>query len=247
MLAIDKNHRINEQIRIPQVRVIAADGSHAGRTLVAVDSVAEPARFEDVYDQYAEFVWRSARRLGVPDAALEDVVQEGPELEALVNSVRQQARKQLQALVRDLLNGTDDALFEMADRSRSSSSRRASKPGIISRHISMKAGRSLAAITRSAGPPPIAAALTGIPFLRASMVIIPPRERPYRKTLFMSTYASDLARGIRFSTSFTSAPPNSLTSARKVAGPMNLRAARVITTLTPWPCCGPEDADGWWW
>jgi translation initiation factor IF-3 len=30
MLAIDKNQRINEQIRIPQVRVIAADGSQLG-------------------------------------------------------------------------------------------------------------------------------------------------------------------------------------------------------------------------
>ncbi len=37
----------------------------------------------------------------------------------IVDSVRQQARKQLLALVRDLLNGTDDALFEMADRSQS--------------------------------------------------------------------------------------------------------------------------------
>ena len=30
MLAIDKSHRINEQIRIPQVRVIGADGSQFG-------------------------------------------------------------------------------------------------------------------------------------------------------------------------------------------------------------------------
>jgi translation initiation factor IF-3 len=30
MLAIDKNQRINEQIRIPQVRVIGADGSQLG-------------------------------------------------------------------------------------------------------------------------------------------------------------------------------------------------------------------------
>jgi translation initiation factor IF-3 len=30
MLAIDKNQRINEQIRIPQVRVIAADGAQLG-------------------------------------------------------------------------------------------------------------------------------------------------------------------------------------------------------------------------
>lgn len=48
----------------------------ASPALAAVDAVAAPARFEDVYDQYAAFVWRSARRLGVADAALEDVVQE---------------------------------------------------------------------------------------------------------------------------------------------------------------------------
>jgi len=30
MLAIDKNNRINEQIRVPQVRVIAADGQQLG-------------------------------------------------------------------------------------------------------------------------------------------------------------------------------------------------------------------------
>lgn len=40
-------------------------------------------------------------------------------LPPIVGSVRQQARKQLAALVKDLLNGTDDALFEMADRSQS--------------------------------------------------------------------------------------------------------------------------------
>ena len=29
-------------------------------------------------------------------------------------------------------------------------------------------------------------------------------------------------------------------SARNVAGPTNFRAARVITTVTPWPCCTNE-------
>jgi len=33
-------------------------------------------RFEEVYDQLFDFVWRSARRLGVADAAVDDVVQE---------------------------------------------------------------------------------------------------------------------------------------------------------------------------
>jgi RNA polymerase sigma-70 factor (ECF subfamily) len=32
--------------------------------------------FADVYEQHFEFVWRSARRLGVPEASLDDVVQD---------------------------------------------------------------------------------------------------------------------------------------------------------------------------
>ena len=37
---------------------------------------AEPLGFEGVYEAQFDFVWRSARRLGVPDATLDDVVQE---------------------------------------------------------------------------------------------------------------------------------------------------------------------------
>lgn len=32
--------------------------------------------FEDVYEEHFEFVWRSVRRLGVPDAAVDDAVQD---------------------------------------------------------------------------------------------------------------------------------------------------------------------------
>jgi RNA polymerase sigma-70 factor, ECF subfamily len=32
--------------------------------------------FEDVYDEHFEFVWRSVRRLGVPEAAVDDAVQD---------------------------------------------------------------------------------------------------------------------------------------------------------------------------
>ena len=32
--------------------------------------------FEEVYDHYADFVWRSIRRLGVPESGAEDVLQE---------------------------------------------------------------------------------------------------------------------------------------------------------------------------
>lgn len=37
---------------------------------------AEPQSFSEVYDQYFEFVWRVARRLGVAPDAIDDVVQE---------------------------------------------------------------------------------------------------------------------------------------------------------------------------
>jgi RNA polymerase sigma-70 factor (ECF subfamily) len=37
---------------------------------------AAPPSFQPVYDAQVDFVWRSARRLGVPEAAVEDVVQD---------------------------------------------------------------------------------------------------------------------------------------------------------------------------
>ena len=47
--------------------------------LSALGSEAEgrdcPATFEKVYDEHVEFAWRSAHRLGVEDAAIDDVVQ----------------------------------------------------------------------------------------------------------------------------------------------------------------------------
>jgi RNA polymerase sigma-70 factor (ECF subfamily) len=41
-----------------------------------VSFVAEPLDFDAVYDEHFAFVWRSARRLGVPEAAAGDVVQD---------------------------------------------------------------------------------------------------------------------------------------------------------------------------
>jgi RNA polymerase sigma-70 factor (ECF subfamily) len=35
-----------------------------------------PASFAQIYEEYADFVWRNARRLGVPAASAEDVLQE---------------------------------------------------------------------------------------------------------------------------------------------------------------------------
>lgn len=37
---------------------------------------ARVINFETLYDDYVDFVWRSARRLGIDDAAIDDVVQE---------------------------------------------------------------------------------------------------------------------------------------------------------------------------
>ncbi len=41
-----------------------------------VQTRADDLTFDDVYETNFAFVWRSARRLGMPDAALEDVTQE---------------------------------------------------------------------------------------------------------------------------------------------------------------------------
>ncbi len=56
----------------------------AGSVRVSEDSEPSPARseeasactFEGVYDTYFPFVWRSTRRLGVPERAVDDVVQD---------------------------------------------------------------------------------------------------------------------------------------------------------------------------
>lgn len=41
-----------------------------------VSASVERPSFANVYDEHFEFVWRSARRLGVPEASLDDVVQD---------------------------------------------------------------------------------------------------------------------------------------------------------------------------
>ncbi|MDB4976197.1 MAG: polymerase sigma factor RpoE [Myxococcaceae bacterium] len=47
-------------------------------SLAAASREREPVQpsFAQVYEQHFEFVWRSARRLGVPEASLDDVVQD---------------------------------------------------------------------------------------------------------------------------------------------------------------------------
>src|SRR5207253_2490473 len=41
-----------------------------------VESTPEVPSFLEVYDTYVDFVWRTARRLGVSEGAIDDVVQE---------------------------------------------------------------------------------------------------------------------------------------------------------------------------
>ena len=45
---------------------------------MAADQVAltAPSRLTSMFDQYFQFVWRSVRRLGVPDQAVDDATQE---------------------------------------------------------------------------------------------------------------------------------------------------------------------------
>lgn len=52
------------------VRPHAHDGEGAS------DRAAARAAFNEVYDAHFDFVWRSARRLGAPESATDDVVQE---------------------------------------------------------------------------------------------------------------------------------------------------------------------------
>lgn len=56
----------------PQVRGASGAGAAATSTLEA----AAPLDFEEIYDTCFDFVWRNARRLGVPDEHLDDAVQE---------------------------------------------------------------------------------------------------------------------------------------------------------------------------
>jgi RNA polymerase sigma-70 factor (ECF subfamily) len=48
----------------------------AGDTPVERDGARSGLRFDDVYEAHFKFVWKAARRLGVPEASLDDVVQE---------------------------------------------------------------------------------------------------------------------------------------------------------------------------
>lgn len=48
----------------------------AGAEIDALSSRASSPSFSEVYEQHFDFVWRSARRLGVPESSVDDVVQD---------------------------------------------------------------------------------------------------------------------------------------------------------------------------
>jgi RNA polymerase sigma-70 factor, ECF subfamily len=61
---------------------VGARTGHRGNVVLALEAAdpvrerAEPTDFREIYDQYFDFVWRIARRLGVDDRALDDAVQD---------------------------------------------------------------------------------------------------------------------------------------------------------------------------
>lgn len=56
------------------VQVMARVDSKPGRTSESERSLPEP--LAQIYDKHFDFVWRNARRLGVPEASAEDVAQD---------------------------------------------------------------------------------------------------------------------------------------------------------------------------
>jgi RNA polymerase sigma-70 factor (ECF subfamily) len=57
-----------DSAHLPAAHVVAPEGAH--------DGLGDVPPFEQVYETHFAFVWRSVRRLGVSEAALDDVVQE---------------------------------------------------------------------------------------------------------------------------------------------------------------------------
>ena len=57
------------------VTPVSLAGLRAPRDASAAEATAE-LRFDDLYETHVDLVWRSLRRLGVPDASLEDAVQD---------------------------------------------------------------------------------------------------------------------------------------------------------------------------
>jgi len=55
---------------------IDADRSSGAAPAVDESAAVSVPSFEDIYSKYFDFVWRSTRRLGVPEEAAEDIAQE---------------------------------------------------------------------------------------------------------------------------------------------------------------------------
>ncbi len=65
----------HEEVMGAVAAVGLAEGPGSGAHRVGA-SARELPPLEELYDAHFDFVWRSARRMGVPDAAVDDVVQE---------------------------------------------------------------------------------------------------------------------------------------------------------------------------
>jgi len=57
----------------PEVQVV---GAAADSRAPAVALLARTRSFDEIYDEHVDFVWRSARRLGVDDGTVDDVTQQ---------------------------------------------------------------------------------------------------------------------------------------------------------------------------
>lgn len=63
--------------KMPAVTVdVSESGPGASTPGVEADARAPAARFEAIYDEHFDFVWRSLRRMGVPEASAEDAAQD---------------------------------------------------------------------------------------------------------------------------------------------------------------------------
>jgi RNA polymerase sigma-70 factor (ECF subfamily) len=62
-------------VRSPLATAVEASSSGAVRPLPANDATKD-CTFDEIYDEHFPFVWRSVRRLGVVDSAVDDVVQD---------------------------------------------------------------------------------------------------------------------------------------------------------------------------
>jgi RNA polymerase sigma-70 factor, ECF subfamily len=68
-------HTVGENVQT-SVRAASGGASPMNERAAPLEATAADASFDRVYSTYVEFVWRSALRLGVEEAAADDVVQQ---------------------------------------------------------------------------------------------------------------------------------------------------------------------------